>query len=164
MNEKNTNKSYEGLYSELFQRAELLHESNKRRIRRGLVGLIILPAVLIFIRWMTGSDKIVFLIIWIISMFILCAYLMIIEYLDNSNQNTLADVTDEEAEFDELLERPESFQGRLIDRLAELRAARIEAYRHHPEAEEDSASENESSDAPELPAVPQNETEEGGAE
>lgn len=124
-NENNTNKSYEGLYSELFERAESLHESNKRRIRRGLIGLIVLPVVLILIRRLTDSDKIVFLIIWIIAMFILCAYLITVEYFDSAIQGTIEDVTDQEAEFDGLLVTPDEIQGKVRDRLEEIKAARI---------------------------------------
>ena len=65
---------YEGLYSQLLERGEQLHESNKRRIRRGLIALVVLPFVLGFILWMTESDKIVFLIIWIIIMFALSVW------------------------------------------------------------------------------------------
>ena len=114
---------YEGLYSQLLERGEQLHESNKRRIRRGLIALVVLPFVLGFILWMTESDKIVFLIIWIIIMFALSAYLISIEYLDNSIENTLREVTDTEAEFDGLLPRPD-LQDRIRERLAEKRAER----------------------------------------
>ncbi len=114
---------YEGLYSQLRERGEQLHESNKRRIRRGLIALVVLPFVLGFILWMTESDKIVFLIIWIIIMFALSAYLISIEYLDNSIENTLREVTDTEAEFDGLLPRPD-LQDRIRERLAEKRAER----------------------------------------
>ena len=124
MNAKNVNKSYEGLYAELYERAESLHQSNKARIRRGLIGLVILPVVLLIIRTLTDSDKVVFLIIWIICMFILCAYLMMIEYLDSYIQETLSEVSDQEAEFDDLLLRPEVIQGRLRERVAEIRELR----------------------------------------
>lgn len=124
MDENNRKQSYEGLYSELYDRAQTLHENNKSRIRRGLIGLIVLPAVLIFIRRLTDSDKVVFLIIWIIGMFLLCAYLIMIEYLDSSVQRTIEDVTNQEAEFDDLLLSKEAIQGRLRGRMSEIRAAR----------------------------------------
>ena len=141
MNENKTNNSYEKLYGELFDRAEALHESNKRRLRRGLIGLIVLPVVLIIIRLVTDSDKIVFLIVWVVCMFLLCAYLMTVEYLDDSIQKTLINVTNQEAEFDELLLSPEDIQERLRERLAAIKPAKEEA-----------------DEAPEEPA------EEGGAE
>ena len=117
--DKNRNK-YEELYSELLTRGEQLHESNKRRIKRGLIALIVLPFILYFILWMTDSDKVVFLIIWIIIMFVLSAYLISIEYLDSSVENTLNNVSDTEAEFDDLLPRSD-LQERIRERLAERR-------------------------------------------
>ena len=123
------NHKYEELYTELLGRGEMLHESNKRRIRRGLITLVILPFILEFIRWITDSDKVVFLIIWILIMFVLSAYLISIEYLDYSIEETLKDVTDTEADFDGLLPRPELRRGDLHERIsarfAELRAQRL---------------------------------------
>lgn len=120
---------YEELYTELLGRGEMLHESNKRRIRRGIIILVILPVILEFIRWMTDSDKVVFLIIWILIMFVLSAYLISIEYLDYTVEETLKDVTDIEADFDGLLPKPElrraDLHERISERFAELRAQRL---------------------------------------
>jgi hypothetical protein len=127
----NNNRKYEELYTELLGRGEMLHQSNKKRIRRGIIILIILPFVLEFIRWMTDSDKVVFLIIWIIIMFVLSAYLISIEYLDYTIEETLRDVTDTEADFGELLPRPELRRGdlheRIRERFTELREQRLAA-------------------------------------
>lgn len=121
-------KRYEALYTELLDRGDQLHEANKRRIRRGIIFLIVLPVVLDFIRLVTDSDKVVFLIIWIFIMFIASAYLISIEYLDSAIEKTLEDVTDTEAYFDGLLPRPELPVGdlheRIRDRLEERRAGR----------------------------------------
>ena len=122
-------RNYEELYTELLGRGEMLHESNKRRIRRGIITLVILPFILEFIRWITDSDKVVFLIIWILIMFVLSAYLISIEYLDYTVEETLKDVTDIEADFDGLLPRPELRRGdlheRISERFAELKAQRL---------------------------------------
>ena len=118
--------NYEQLYTQLLERGEMLHESNKKRIRRGLILLVILPAILGLILWITGSSKIVFLIIWILCMFALCAYLISVEYLDDSIQKTLEDVTNREADFDGLLPHAsaEELQERIKARIAERRAQR----------------------------------------
>ena len=118
--------NYEQLYSQLLERGEILHESNKKRIRRGLIMLVLLPAILGLILWITGSSKIVFLIIWILCMFALCAYLISVEYLDDSIQKTLEDVTNREAVFDGLLPHAsaEELQERIKERIAERRAQR----------------------------------------
>ncbi len=126
--------NYEELYTELLGRGEMLHESNKRRIRRGIIILVILPVILEFIRWMTDSDKVVFLIIWILIMFVLSAYLISIEYLDYTVEETLKDVTDIEADFDGLLPRPELRRGDLHERINE-RFAALRAQRFGDEAD-----------------------------
>ncbi len=131
---------YEALYAELLDRGEQLHESNKRRIRRGIILLIILPFVLEFMRRITDSDKIVFLIIWILIMFVVSAYLISVEYLDYSLESTLRDVTDTEAEFDELLPHPDLHE-RIRSRIAERRAARLMD-------EEEQAADNEEAAVP----------------
>lgn len=143
MDERKINNNYESLYSQLYDRAEQLHESNKRRIRRGMIGLIVLPVVLGAIRAMTESDRVVFLIIWIISMFLLCAYLITVEYLDDSIKKTLEDMTSQEAEFDELFLHPEMIQGRLRERLNEIRTGRLILPEGRSDAEEPEPSSEE---------------------
>ncbi|MBQ6314935.1 MAG: hypothetical protein IJI11_04960 [Mogibacterium sp.] len=154
MDERQINNNYESLYSQLYDRAEQLHESNKRRIRRGMIGLIVLPVVLGAIRAMTGSDRVVFLIIWVISMFILCAYLITVEYLDDSIKKTLEDMTSQEAEFDELFVHPERIQGRLRERINEIRTGRLSLPEGNAGAEEP---------APVTEPEPEPSSEEGGA-
>ena len=119
---------YESLYTELLDRGDQLHEANKRRIKRGLITLLILPVVLDFIRLVTDSDKVVFLIIWILIMFAMSAFLISVEYLDSAIEKTLVDVTDTEADFDGLLPRPDGavsdLHERIRKRLEEIRAER----------------------------------------
>lgn len=64
-----------------------LREKNKRRMRISGIVLLILPVVLGFIRWLTDSDKTVFLIIWIMFMFLIAVYLISIEYLEHYLKN-----------------------------------------------------------------------------
>ncbi|MBQ9179906.1 MAG: hypothetical protein IJ132_03805 [Firmicutes bacterium] len=64
-----------------------LREKNKRRIKISGIVLVILPVVLGFIRWLTDSDKTVFLIIWIMFMFLIAVYLVSIEYLEHYLKN-----------------------------------------------------------------------------
>ena len=59
----------------------------------GLIFLVILPVILGLVLWITGSSKIVFLIIWILCMFALCAYLISVEYLDDSMQRPVDGLT-----------------------------------------------------------------------
>ena len=148
MADRSENSRYEQLYTQLLERGEMLHENNKKRIKHGLILLAILPLILGFIIWITGSSKIVFLIFWIICMFIISAYLISVEYLDDSVQKTLEEVTDRESDFDESLPRGRGMdlQKRIEARLAERRAAQVPADAETAEADSVKQSETEKED------------------
>ena len=80
------------------------HEKNKKRLKSTGIVIVLLPVVLGLIRWLTGSDKIIFLFIWILCMFILSAYLVSVEYLDYSLQKRIRKITGNEEESDRLLD------------------------------------------------------------
>ena len=101
--------------------AQELHEKNKKRIKVSGIILILLPVVLGLIRWMTDSDKIVFLIVWIICMFAVSAYLVSIEYLDHVLQQRLKGSEDSEGEYDSLLDG----QDRIPSKVKETVEARL---------------------------------------
>lgn len=94
---------YEELYTNLLEYGLNVHLGNKKRIRIGLVILLLLPFILEVIRRLTDSDKIIFLLVWVFLMFALCIYLIGVEYLDDSARKILEDVTDREADFGELI-------------------------------------------------------------
>lgn len=119
MNRQNLN--YEELYDRLYERGETLHRSNQKRIRIGLIFLAVFTVAMILIRWITGSDRVVFLVIWVIGMFAISIYLISIEYIDSSVQKTLEDVTERETGFDDLLPDSENVRELLQARLAERR-------------------------------------------
>lgn len=73
----------ERLYKDFVSYVNGFHEKRKKRIRYSGIVLILLPVVLGLIRWLTGSDKTVFLMIWVICMFILAVYLISIDYYDH---------------------------------------------------------------------------------
>ena len=115
MEDHRQDRRYEELYSQLFERGLDMHVNNKKRIKVGLILLVILPVILEIIRRLTESDKIFFLIIWVFCMFITCIYLISIEYIDDSIQKTLRDVTDREADFDELFMGTEQIGEKLSE-------------------------------------------------
>ena len=112
---------YEELYEQLLERGLDMHMHNKRRIRNGMILLLLLPVILGVILWVTGSDKIVFLIIWVLCMFALSIYLITIEYIDNSVEKTLEEVTDREADFGELFPGTEQLAERIGERREMIR-------------------------------------------
>ena len=128
MDRKEQDSRYEQLYRELLSQVTAIHDGNKKRIRRGTIMMILLPIILEVIRLMTGSDKVFFLVLWIIFMFILCAVLITVEYVDNTLQKYLNEVTDREAEFDALLASPEDITSMLQERASDRRIRRRETY------------------------------------
>ena len=93
------------LYAKLLIFAEELHMGNKRRIRNGFISLAVLPVLLIIIRLLTDSSRVVFLLIWILTMFVAAAFLIFVAYIDRQLQDTLNELAEsEKKEFDSLLE------------------------------------------------------------
>lgn len=71
------------------------HEANKKRIRYGFITMILSPFILYFIMWITESDKVAFIIIWALAMFIISIYLLQVAYRDSLVDRTYSDLTDE---------------------------------------------------------------------
>lgn len=107
---------YEELYQQLLERGLDMHMHNKRRIRNGMILLLLLPVILGVMLWVTGSDKIVFLLIWVLCMFALSIYLITIEYIDDAVEKTLEEVSEREADFDELFPGTEQLSERIAER------------------------------------------------
>ena len=101
---------YEELYNRLLERGMALHENNRKRIGIGLVFLAVFTVLMILIRLITNSDRVVFMILWVVGMFVISIYLISVEYIDDSIRKTLEEVSDREADFGELL--PDSGQVR----------------------------------------------------
>ena len=127
---------YEELYNRLLERGEAMHINNKKRIRVGLIILALLPVILIFIRRATDSDRIVFLIIWVLCMFALCIYLMSIEFIDDRLQKTLEEVTEREADMGGLIIGTEQLGERIVERHERIQERRQERRERKTESED----------------------------
>ena len=77
----------ENLYEMVMDFEKKSHEKNQKRIRIGLRCLYIIPAIFLFLLVVMKSSKIIFLALWIISLFILAVYLIVVEYMDYNLQN-----------------------------------------------------------------------------
>ncbi len=109
------------LYGKLLMYAEQVHQNNKRRIKNGLISLIIIPIVLIAILVLTDSSRIVFLIIWIACMFVVAAFLLFVAYSDWMLQTTINELSrDELGELDSLISvRPPRRGLKLLQKIEE---------------------------------------------
>ena len=119
MDRNNQDIRYEDLYNRLLDRGMALHESNKKRIRVGLVLLGLFTVLMILIRLITNSDRVVFMILWVVGMFAISVYLISVEYIDDSIRKTLEDVSDREADFGVLLPDSEQVREKVQTRLQE---------------------------------------------
>ncbi len=123
------------LYAKLLIFAEELHMGNKRRIRNGFISLAVLPVLLIIIRLLTDSSRVVFLLIWILTMFVAAAFLIFVAYVDRQLQDTLNELSEsEKKEFDSLLE----IRGRSVakPRIRPAEKALVKAEAPEPKPEE----------------------------
>ena len=87
---------YEKLYDMLLGYGQEIHKKNQKRIRIGLRCLIIIPLIFLALLFWTESSKIVFLILWIVSLFILAGYLIFVEYSDYKLQEKLNEISNRE--------------------------------------------------------------------
>ena len=122
---------YEELYNRLLERGVALHENNKKRIRAGLIFLAVFTVLMILIRYITDSDRVVFMILWVVGMFAASIYLISVEYIDDSIRKTLEDVSEREADFGELLPDSAAVRERVHSRIHEKQEEIQAHHRNH---------------------------------
>lgn len=96
-------RNYEEMYEKLVAYEEQLHQKNQRRIKIGLKLIWIIPLSFLVLLFWTDSNKVVFLILWIVSLFGISAYLIGVEYMDYNLQEKLMELKGEEKEVEALL-------------------------------------------------------------
>ena len=81
------------------------HKRNKDRIKYGIIAMLIIPIIFLILLFVVNSSKVIFLVMWIASLFIISGYLIAIEYkdynmtenlkgiIDNSDNDVLIDTT-----------------------------------------------------------------------
>lgn len=77
-----SNDKYRKAYNMVIEYEKEAHRKNQKRIAVGLKLIIIIPLIFLALLFFTGSSKVIFLILWIVSLFILAAYLITVEYMD----------------------------------------------------------------------------------
>lgn len=86
---------YQELFQSLADEGQQIHEANRRRIQAGIRCLIWIPMVFLALLLMTGSEKVIFLVLWIVSLFAISGYLIYVEYIDYKAQEWLHKYTDQ---------------------------------------------------------------------
>lgn len=87
----------------LKKHGELMHEKNKHRIKSCLWCMAIIPLFFLALMFTMETAKVVYLLLWVISLFIFCTYLVVVDYIDDKLKNNLANLgidvqTDAESE------------------------------------------------------------------
>lgn len=96
MNERD---KYHQLYDRLLDEVKRLHELIKVGIRQGLKMLVIVPLLFMVVMFLTQGSKGIFLVLWIVSTFVIAAFLIALEYVDHGIQKRLEEITGMENEL-----------------------------------------------------------------
>lgn len=108
-------KDYEKMYDILVKYENEMHEKNQNKIKIGLRCIWIIPLVFLCLLFWTDSSKVVFLILWIASLFGIAVYLILVEYSDYKLQKKLAEISGQEDKEVEALVSPDLI--RMEDRI-----------------------------------------------
>lgn len=85
-NDSNTshkNLDLDVVLAEITAFAENMHTKNQRKKKICLRCMMIIPLVFMVLMFTMDTAKVVYLLLWVISLFIFCAYLIVIDYIDD---------------------------------------------------------------------------------
>ena len=88
-------RNYEEIFQKVLDYEQALHEKNRKRIKIGLKCIWIVPLFFLALLFLTGSNKVIFLILWIVSLFALSIYLIVVEYMDYNLQEKIMELKGE---------------------------------------------------------------------
>ena len=72
------------------------HKHNKDRIKYGIIAMVVIPIIFLILLFVVNSSKVIFLVMWIASLFIISGYLIAIEYKDYNMTENLKDIVGNE--------------------------------------------------------------------
>ena len=98
-------KEKEIVYEKFLELQQQVHLKNQKKIKVGLKVNILLPLVFLVISFISDRSKLVFLVLWIVSLFGIAFYLLYIEYMDFKLQEQLQElgIMEKEAEAQALI-------------------------------------------------------------
>lgn len=80
------------------------HADNVRKLKAGIKCIFTVPACFLILLFFTNSSKIIFLVLWIASLFLIAAYLIHVEYSDYKIQGMVNSLQDSEGDIDSLID------------------------------------------------------------
>lgn len=82
------------MYDKLVGYEKTIHEQNQKRIKIGLMCIYIIPLFfLVLLMIVPDSSKIIFLVLWIVSLFAIAVYLIGVEYVDYKLQEKMNEIS-----------------------------------------------------------------------
>lgn len=82
------------MYNKLVGYEKTIHEQNQKRIKIGLRCIYIIPLFfLVLLMIVPDSSKIIFLVLWIVSLFAIAVYLIGVEYVDYKLQEKMNEIS-----------------------------------------------------------------------
>ena len=104
---------YQVFYQSYIKELKERHEANIHRIRIGIRMNVFLPLVFLFISFVIGGSRFLFLVLWIVSLFGIAGYLIFVEYSDFVLQEKLMELEGKEAGEPEPLIRVEDREAQI---------------------------------------------------
>lgn len=87
------------MYDKLVGYEKTIHEQNQKRIKIGLRCIYIIPLFfLVLLMIVPDSSKIIFLVLWIVSLFAIAVYLIGVEYVDYKLQEKMNEISGRDAQ------------------------------------------------------------------
>jgi len=123
---------YAGMYQKLADYQDFEHKRNLKKIKVGIWLLWLIPILFLLLLFITNSNKILFLVFWIVSLFGIATYLIIVEYRDHCLQKAMNEIKGEvDAEYENLLdldiEERQERVAKAVEAAKEAREAKREA-------------------------------------
>lgn len=82
------------MYDKLVGYEKTIHEQNQKRIKIGLRCIYIIPLFfLVLLMIVPDSSKLIFLLLWIVSLFAIAVYLIGVEYVDYKLQEKMNEIS-----------------------------------------------------------------------
>ena len=101
-------KKLHDMYEKLINYENEVHERNQKKIKIGIRCIWTIPLVFLLLLFFTNSSKIIFLVLWIVSLFGIAVFLISVEYNDYMIQEKLHEINgDESAEINGLIDLDE---------------------------------------------------------
>lgn len=87
---------FEELFHAIMEYEKEAHKKNQKRIKIGIHCLIWIPLIFLALLFATDSSKVIFLVLWIASLFVIASYLIYVEYSDFKMQERITTISNRE--------------------------------------------------------------------